>query len=162
MKNDTKKLYKLIGADGNPYFSEQKGILGGHKGLKIYGRLDCPSVLRHIACGGYVKHRVFFADEETAIAAGYRPCAACMKEQYALRKQRQKRSVKHAFKRGRFYRIAVNGSNIGRGISRRKLKYYCGKAWDGKEYVGFAAGHKYGKKPRKNSLFFHSKCQWGN
>ena len=69
MKIDTKKLYKLVGADGNPYFSEQKGILGGHKGLKIYGRLDCPSALRHIARGGYVKHRVFFADEETAVAA---------------------------------------------------------------------------------------------
>lgn len=91
MEDHPKKLYKLVGVDGNPYFSEQKGILGGHKGLKIYGRLDCPSALRHIAHGGYVKHRVFFADEETAVAAGYRPCAVCMKEQYALWKQRQKK-----------------------------------------------------------------------
>ena len=30
-----------------------------------------------------MKHRVFFADEETAVAAGYRPCAVCMPERYA-------------------------------------------------------------------------------
>jgi methylphosphotriester-DNA--protein-cysteine methyltransferase len=28
-------------------------------------------------------HRVFFADEATAIAAGYRPCGACMRREYA-------------------------------------------------------------------------------
>jgi methylphosphotriester-DNA--protein-cysteine methyltransferase len=33
--------------------------------------------LRAIANGGYVSHRVFFADEPTAIAAGYRPCGVC-------------------------------------------------------------------------------------
>ena len=65
--------------------------MGGHKRLKIYGCLDCPSALRHIARGGYVKHRVFFADEKTAVAAGYRPCAVCMKEKYALWKQKQKK-----------------------------------------------------------------------
>lgn len=27
-------------------------------------------------------HRVFFADEQTAIAAGYRPCAVCLRERY--------------------------------------------------------------------------------
>jgi hypothetical protein len=30
---------------------------------------------------------VFFADETTAIAAGYRPAACCMKERYTLWKQ---------------------------------------------------------------------------
>jgi methylphosphotriester-DNA--protein-cysteine methyltransferase len=30
-----------------------------------------------------VKHRVFFANEETAVAAGYRPCAVCLRERYA-------------------------------------------------------------------------------
>ncbi|MBR3630370.1 MAG: metal-binding protein [Oscillospiraceae bacterium] len=84
-----KKLYKLIGKDGKQYFSETKGTLGGHKGLKIYGRLDCPSALRHIAKGQYVKYRVFFADEESAIAAGYRPCAKCMKEAYLKWKSTQ-------------------------------------------------------------------------
>ena len=75
-------MYHLIGKDGKPYDSETPGILGGHRKLKIYGRLDCPSALRYIAKGQYVAHRVFFADEETAIAAGYRPCAKCMSEAY--------------------------------------------------------------------------------
>lgn len=76
------KTYRLIGADGKPYDSEVKGTLGGYSRQKIYGRLDCPSALRHIAQGEYVKYRVFFADEATAISAGYRPCGICMKEQY--------------------------------------------------------------------------------
>ncbi|MGM9606128.1 MAG: hypothetical protein ACI3XJ_01345 [Oscillospiraceae bacterium] len=77
-------MYKLIGKDGKEYASERKGQFGGHRGLKIYGKLDCPSALRHIAAGEYVKQRVFFADEETALAAGYRPCGVCMKEHYRL------------------------------------------------------------------------------
>jgi methylphosphotriester-DNA--protein-cysteine methyltransferase len=74
--------YKLIGADGQQYLSETKGTLGGHRRTKIYGRLDCSGALAHIAKGHYVQHRVFFADEATAIAAGYRPCARCMKSRY--------------------------------------------------------------------------------
>ena len=74
--------YKLIGKDGAPYISQTPGQLGGHKRLKIYGRLDCPSALRHIAKGHYVQHRVFFANESDAVAAGYRPCAICMREEY--------------------------------------------------------------------------------
>lgn len=73
------KLYKLIGPDGKEYLSEEKGTLDGHRKLRIYGRLDFPSALRHIAKGNYVQHRVFFKDEETAIAAGYRPCGVCKK-----------------------------------------------------------------------------------
>ena len=65
------KMYKLIGPDGKEYISEEKGTLGGHRKLKIYGKLNCPSALRYIAKGDYVQHRVFFKDEETAIAAGY-------------------------------------------------------------------------------------------
>lgn len=83
------KIYHLIGADGKPYDSTEPGTLGGHKGLKIYGRLDCPSALRYIAKGQYVKYRVFFKDEATAVAAGYRPCAVCMKEEYKRWKQAQ-------------------------------------------------------------------------
>ena len=44
-----------------------RGTIGGHRGTKIYGRLDCPSALRAIAGGGYVKYRVFFADEADAV-----------------------------------------------------------------------------------------------
>lgn len=82
-------MYHLIGRDGKPYDSETPGTLGGHRKLKIYGRLDCPSALRYIAKGQYVAHRVFFADEETAIAAGYRPCAKCMPEAYRRWKEQQ-------------------------------------------------------------------------
>jgi hypothetical protein len=41
------------------------------------GRLDCPSALKWIAKGHYVKHRVFFA-EAAAVAAGYKPCQRCL------------------------------------------------------------------------------------
>ncbi|WP_431921200.1 Ada metal-binding domain-containing protein [Nonomuraea jabiensis] len=75
-------MYTLIGADDRPYRSEVPGTLGGHRRGRLYGRLDCPSALRAIARGGYVKHRVFFADEATAVAAGYRPCAVCLPEHY--------------------------------------------------------------------------------
>lgn len=81
------KTYKLIDENGHPYESETPGTLGGHKKLKIYGRLDCPSALRYIAKGQYVENRVFFADEKTAIKAGYRPCAKCMPEAYKKWKQ---------------------------------------------------------------------------
>lgn len=84
---EAKKYYMLIGADGKPYLSEIPGKMGGYKVKKIYGRLDCPSAKRHIEKGQYVKNRVFFADEETAIAAGYRPCGICMKEEYRKWKQ---------------------------------------------------------------------------
>jgi methylphosphotriester-DNA--protein-cysteine methyltransferase len=76
------KIYTLLGADGQPYQSATKGRWGGHRHSKIYGRLDCPTASRAIAGGGYVRYRVFFADEATAIAAGYRPCAACCPDRY--------------------------------------------------------------------------------
>ena len=47
------KMYKLLGADGKEYLS-----------------------------GSYEKARVFFADEKTALAAGYRPCGNCLRKQY--------------------------------------------------------------------------------
>lgn len=76
------KKYKLINDSGNQYLSDTKGLFGGNKKLKIYGRLDCPSALRWIAKGHYVQNRVFFKNEETAIKAGYRPCAVCMPDEY--------------------------------------------------------------------------------
>lgn len=76
------KYYFLQDSIDHPYISATPGKFGGHYKLKIYGRLDCPSANRYIAKGQYIKHRVFFKDEETAIAAGYRPCAVCMPEAY--------------------------------------------------------------------------------
>ncbi|MFD1939708.1 MULTISPECIES: Ada metal-binding domain-containing protein [Nonomuraea] len=75
-------MFTLTGGDGRPYRSETPGALGGHRGGRLYGRLDCPSALRAIARGGYVRHRVFFADEATAVAAGYRPCSICLPARY--------------------------------------------------------------------------------
>jgi methylphosphotriester-DNA--protein-cysteine methyltransferase len=78
-----KSAWILTGADGKPFESDTPGTFGGHRRTKIYGRLDCRAALRAIARGGYVKQRVFFADEASAIAAGYRPCGACMPADYA-------------------------------------------------------------------------------
>jgi len=77
------RAWILTGADGKPFESETPGTLGGHRRTKIYGKLDCRTALRAIARGGYVKYRVFFRDEASAIAAGYRPCAVCMPARYA-------------------------------------------------------------------------------
>ena len=82
------KRYTLIGADRTPYESAAPGALGGHEATRIYGRLDCPSALRAIENGGYITNRVFFADEDTAVAAGYRPCARCLPRQYRAWKDR--------------------------------------------------------------------------
>jgi hypothetical protein len=76
------RTYTLTGADGLPYESARPGALGGNRAGLIYGRLDCPTALRAIERGGYVAHRVFFADEPTARAAGYRPCGHCLRVEY--------------------------------------------------------------------------------
>ena len=75
--------WTLLDAAGRPYGSPTPGALGGHRRGRIYGRLDCPAALRAMARGGYVADRVFFADETTAVRAGYRPCSACLPERYA-------------------------------------------------------------------------------
>jgi hypothetical protein len=88
MANDNpRRSWVLIGHDGQPYISEQPGLIGGHRRGKIYGRLDCRAALRAIARGGYVQDRVFFASELDAVAAGYRPCAVCCPNAYATWKQ---------------------------------------------------------------------------
>lgn len=74
--------YVLLGPDG-PYESATPGTLGGTRRGRLYGRLDCGSALRALARGdAYARGRVFFADEAAAVAAGYRPCARCLPEQY--------------------------------------------------------------------------------
>ena len=78
------KKYKLMDADGHFYESEVPGEYGGNSKQKVYGRFDCPSALSTIKRfpGSYEKARVFFADEKTALAAGYRPCGNCLREKY--------------------------------------------------------------------------------
>ncbi len=85
-----RRRWTLLGAAGVPYQSDHPGTLGGHRRQRIYGRLDCPAALRAIARGGYVGQRVFFADEAAAGAAGYRPCAVCLPEQYHAWKKTRK------------------------------------------------------------------------
>ncbi len=82
-----KEMFFLTSSEGRLYLSPVPGKLGGHNTQRIYGRLDCPSAARYIGKGQYIKHRVFFADEATAILAGYRPCGVCMKEEYQKWKQ---------------------------------------------------------------------------
>ncbi len=82
------RRYTLLGADGCTYLSVTPGRLGGHRKARIYGRLDCPAARHAIDGGGYVRSRVFFADEQTAVAAGYRPCAVCLPSAYAAWKAR--------------------------------------------------------------------------
>lgn len=84
------KEYKLIDSKNKEVISKVPGTLGGNKRLKIYGRLDCPSALKHINNGNYINHRVFFSNEATAIEAGYRPCGICMKKEYKKWKENQK------------------------------------------------------------------------
>ena len=82
------RTYTLLGADRQLYQSPTPGRLAGHKAGRRYGRLDCAAALRAIGQGGYVRNRVFFADERTAIAAGYRPYGVCLPAEYARWKAR--------------------------------------------------------------------------
>jgi hypothetical protein len=81
------RRWKLTGPERKPYSSSRPGTLGGHRRTRVFGRLDCPAALRAIARGGYVSNRVFFLNERTARAAGYRPCAVCMPNEYAAYKK---------------------------------------------------------------------------
>jgi hypothetical protein len=84
-----RKIWRLIGPDGLPFDSIRPGTLGGHRGGRIYGRLDCPAALRALARGGYASQRVFFLHEGHAVAAGYRPCAVCLPANHRAWKLRQ-------------------------------------------------------------------------
>lgn len=80
------KQYRLTAPDGSVYLSDVPGRLGGNAKARIYGLLTCGSA-RAALPKGYAEHRVFFADEAAAIAAGYRPCGNCMRERYREWKQ---------------------------------------------------------------------------
>jgi len=87
-----RRVWTLIGPDGRPWQSLQAGTLGGHRRSHIYGRLDCRAALSAIARGAYVAHRVFFLDDAHARAAGYRPCAVCLPDEYAQWKRAGRQS----------------------------------------------------------------------
>lgn len=75
------KTFRLLAADGATFESPTPGTLGGNRRERIYGRLTCGSARRALG-RGYEAIRVFFADEDAAIAAGFRPCGSCMRERY--------------------------------------------------------------------------------
>lgn len=86
----TLTLYKLVAADGSVTMSETPGTLGGHRKNRTYGRLDCKAARRALGTGtSYAQQRVFFKDEATARAAGYRPCKVCLPDAYAAWKAGQ-------------------------------------------------------------------------
>jgi methylphosphotriester-DNA--protein-cysteine methyltransferase len=82
------KKYKLLSGSGELIFSNIPGVLGGNSKAKIYGKLDC-SAANSALSKGYADHRVFFASENDAIEARYRPCGRCMRPQYNAWKARQ-------------------------------------------------------------------------
>ena len=83
------RLYRLVAADGSTVSSATPGTLGGHRKNRIYGRLNCKAARRALGTGrSYEQQRVFFADEATAVAAGYRPCATCLPDAYDAWKAR--------------------------------------------------------------------------
>ena len=80
----SEKTYRLLGSDGDTHTSTTPGALGGNAKHKIFGRLDCGAALSSVTRYGeaYTKHRVFFASEQAAIEAGFRPCGSCMHARY--------------------------------------------------------------------------------
>ena len=63
--------YKIL-ENGQIIFSDIPGKYAGHKGYKIFGRLDCKSGMRMKN-----ENRVFFHELEDAVLHGYRPCRIC-------------------------------------------------------------------------------------
>ncbi|MDO4961918.1 MAG: Ada metal-binding domain-containing protein [Eubacteriales bacterium] len=78
------KQYKLLGADGSIYLSDTPGEYGGNSKQRVYGRMNCGTKLASMRRfpSKYEQSRVFFADEKTALAAGYRPCGNCLRQKY--------------------------------------------------------------------------------
>lgn len=74
------KLYHLTGPDGQEYETTERGTVYDYKSTKIYGCRDCKVPIPYLERGTY--KTVFFKDEETAVKAGFRPCAKCLPKKY--------------------------------------------------------------------------------
>lgn len=59
------------------YVKNQKITLAGNSKLKIFGKLNCSSGKRMKK-----ENRVFFIDENEALALSYRPCGNCLNKKY--------------------------------------------------------------------------------
>lgn len=66
------KLYKVI-RNSEVVRTRKPGKYAGSKRDKIFGRLDCTSGMRLLQR----QNRVFFANWDDAIEAGFRPCLVC-------------------------------------------------------------------------------------
>ena len=93
--------YRLTGPDGKIDECKNPGKLGGNGEAHIYGKLDCLSAARALTAidARDRLHRVFFASEEDAIAAGYRPCGTCMPEAYVTWKRGPKSGTPYRWQR---------------------------------------------------------------
>ena len=65
------KFYKIV-KDGQVIQTKTPGKYVGWMRGKIFGRLDCKTGMRMKK-----ENRVFFANWQDAISAGYRPCKNC-------------------------------------------------------------------------------------
>ena len=92
-KNTALKRYLLTAPDGSTYRSETPGEYGGNRKQQVYGTMDCGAArsTRQRFPQAFLEHRVFFADEAAARAAGYRPCGSCLRERYVDWKTRERR-----------------------------------------------------------------------
>lgn len=59
------------------FIKNRKILWAGNRKLKIYGKLNCKSGKRMKN-----QNRVFFQNEQEAIALGFRPCGHCMRLEY--------------------------------------------------------------------------------
>ena len=96
------KLYKIL-KNNQTILSETAGKYAGHRGYKIFGRLDCKSGMRMKK-----ENRVFFHELEDAVMQGYRPCKNCkpmIEEDFQrVRKMMIHKSLESSYRSGkRFY-----------------------------------------------------------
>jgi hypothetical protein len=101
--------YQLLHPDGALHESASPGALGGNATLKIYGRLDCTRAIAALPLG-YARHRVFFADEQAAIEAGFRPCGRCMPGPYAVWKAGPQADTAYPWRSGPHHPMGAPGS----------------------------------------------------
>jgi len=78
------RTYTLLGADRRPYRKHGAGaVRRPPPGPDLRPTRTARRPGGAIARGATWAHRVFFADQPTAVAAGYRPCAVCLPAAYA-------------------------------------------------------------------------------
>lgn len=72
-----------IDSCGRLYISAACALSENGQPLRIYGRIDCPAAQRATqAGGGDAANRILFDCDAAAGAAGYRPCAVCLPQEY--------------------------------------------------------------------------------